>query len=287
MSNIAREEPLTLVAYLYDGTPEGLLTAVFAAYAAHEDPQDIAREQDYQPRLGQSIRTVDANPVLAERVERSIRSRCGDDAFEAVLHASLSDDPSAGNVVYRFIKHALPPGKAEGSRSAQTRKRPPRRSRTLNDLANPAVGQLVQLDRSVMNERHLMQQFLRFTHLSNGTWFARCNPKANVVPLLMDFFAGRFNDEAFVIYDENHHVAGIHGSDGWGLAHVDGIEVPEPSDEEGLMQAGWKRFYDAVSIEARYHPELRRQFMPKRLWRNILEVRDEAPGINRIGSQRP
>ena len=41
---IAAEEPLAHVAYVYDGTPEGLLTAVFQAYANHEDPEDIARE---------------------------------------------------------------------------------------------------------------------------------------------------------------------------------------------------------------------------------------------------
>ena len=53
---IAAEEPLTHVAYVYDGTPEGLLTAVFQAYANHEDPEDIARESSFQPRLGQSVR---------------------------------------------------------------------------------------------------------------------------------------------------------------------------------------------------------------------------------------
>ena len=40
------------------------------------------------------------------------------------------------------------------------------------------------------------------------------------------------------------------------------------------MQAAWKGFYDVMSISVRYHPELRRHFMPKRLWRNITELRD-------------
>ena len=35
---IATEEPLAHVAYVYDGTPEGLLTAVFQAYANHGEP---------------------------------------------------------------------------------------------------------------------------------------------------------------------------------------------------------------------------------------------------------
>ena len=44
------------------------------------------------------------------------------------------------------------------------------------------------------------------------------------------------------------------------------------------MQAAWKRFYDVVAVEARYNPELRRQFMPKRLWKNIVEMHERIPG---------
>ena len=51
------EEPLSSVAYVYDGSPEGLLTAVFQAYANHEDPQDVVREGALQPRLG-AVRAV-------------------------------------------------------------------------------------------------------------------------------------------------------------------------------------------------------------------------------------
>ena len=125
-----------------------------------------------------------------------------------------------------------------------------------------------------MNERHLMMQFLRFEHFENGIWFAKCNPKANVVPLLMDWFADRFNAERFVIYDEVHQVAGIYDGSGWYLAQTDEVHLPRYAADEAAMQAAWKGFYDAMSISARYHPELRRHFMPKRLWRNIPELRD-------------
>ena len=127
-----------------------------------------------------------------------------------------------------------------------------------------------------MNERHLMLQFLRFEHFENGIWFAKCNPKANVVPLLMGWFAGRFNTERFVIYDEVHQVAGIYDGANWYIAQTDEVHLPQHSDEEAAMQAAWKGFYDAMAISARYHPELRRQFIPKRLWRNIVELHDEA-----------
>ena len=70
---IAAEEPLAHVAYVYDGTPEGLLTAVFQAYANHEDPEDIVQGAAFQPRLDQSVRTIETDAALAERVEQRER----------------------------------------------------------------------------------------------------------------------------------------------------------------------------------------------------------------------
>ena len=262
MSADAMLEPLGNVAYVHDGTTEGLLSAIFQAYALHEQPEDFSSEAGLQPRLGQSVRCIETDAALASRVKAGIVRKAGRDAWDAVLHASLSDDPSAGVAVYRFVRYVMArPAAANVG--------------LVRNMAHPIAGPVACLDRSVMNERHLMMQFLRFEHFENGIWFAKCNPKANVVPLLMDWFAGRFNTERFVVYDEVHQVAGIYDGAGWYLAQTDEVHLPEHASDEAAMQAAWKGFYDVVSISARYHPELRRQFMPKRLWRNIVEVRDE------------
>ena len=146
-----------------------------------------------------------------------------------------------------------------------------------NELTDPVVGPVLKLHHAVRNERHFMQELLRFEHFDNDLWFAKCNPNANVVPLLMDWFSARFNTQQFVIYDEVHNIAGIYDGESWVLAETSELDLPAHSSDEAVMQSAWKRFYDAVSIPARYHPELRRQHMPKRVWKNILEVRDEAP----------
>lgn len=265
MSLDVGREPLNNVAYVHDGTTEGLLTAIFQAYALHEQPEDFSTETALQPQLGQSVRYIETDTALAWRVKAGIVRKAGRDAWDAVLHASLSDEPSAGVAIYRFVRHIMAHPAAANSG-------------LIRNLAHPVAGPVVRLDRSVMNERHLMMQFLRFEHFENGIWFAKCNPKANVVPLLMDWFAGRFNTERFVVYDEVHQVAGIYDGAGWYLAQTDEVHLPQHAPDEAAMQAAWKGFYDAMSISARYHPELRRQFMPKRLWRNILEVRDELSG---------
>ncbi len=261
---VAMSEPLSLVAYTFDGTTEGLLTAVFMAYARHEDPQDIAREDTLQPRLGQSVIAVETKPELAQRVRVGIQKRGGRYAWELVLHASLVDDADAPTTVYRFVRLVMGRSAAANAMLA-------------HELTNPVVGRMIELDRFVRNERHHMLQFLRFEHMRGDIWFACCNPKANVVGLLMDWFAGRFNTQRFIIYDEAHCMAGVFDGESWMLVSTEEVTLPERSTEEATMQAAWKGFYDAVSIPIRYHPELRRQFMPKRFWKNILEVRDELP----------
>ena len=103
------EEPLAEVAYCHDGSLEGLLSAVFEAYARREDPQDVARADVLQPRLGQTVRVIETNEEHAVRVRRGIRRACGDAAYDAVKHASLSDHPDAGTIVYRINRYAMAP----------------------------------------------------------------------------------------------------------------------------------------------------------------------------------
>lgn len=282
------EEPLADVAYSYDGSLEGLLSAVFEAYARREDPLDVAPASILQPRLGQTVRAIETNEEHAVRVRRGIRRACGDAAYDAVKHASLSDHAQAGTIVYRFVRYAMAQGRPQDcSRCPKRRRcagpsactaRNARGSGVLNELAHPAVGPLLKLDRSVMNERHRMLQFLRFEHLENGVWFAKCNPAASVIPLLMDWFSGRFNTQPFIIFDEAHGVAGVYEGGDWYLVQAKDVDLPERASEERLMQQAWKRFYDTVAVEARYNPELRRQFMPKRFWKNITEMQEDLPG---------
>lgn len=282
------EEPLADVAYCHDGSLEGLLSAVFEAYARREDPQDVAPAATFQPRLGQAVRSIETDLGRALRVQKGVRRACGRASFETVMHASLSDDPHAGTVVYRFVRYAMAQNRPHDCARCPKRRgcagpsactaRGRRGDSVLNDLAHPAVGPLLKLDRSVMNERHRMLQFLRFEHMENGVWFAKCNPSAAVVPLVMDWFSGRFNTQPFLIFDEDHGMAGVYEGRDWYLVRADDVSLPERAADEQLMQAAWKRFYDTVAVEARYNPELRRQFMPKRLWKNIVEMQERLPG---------
>lgn len=252
-------EPDPNLAFVYDGTLEGLLCAVFATYARKQVPLDIVAADDAQLRLGQEAHTVATSPLIAERVRAGIVRTCGSETYAAVRAASLSDEADKGIVITRFVRHSM-----AAKRS------------TLDQLSHPQVEPFIHIHRSVLNERHRMMQFLRFQELEGGFWFARCSPQANVVPLLMDWFAERFNVQPFVIYDEAHGLAGVYQGHGWFLVETDELDLPDPTADERAMAQAWRRFYETASIEARLNPELRRSFMPKRLWKHITELADEC-----------
>lgn len=254
-------EPLAHVAYLHDGSLEGLLCCIFESYARKELPEDIVPEQAYQPRFEQSAFFVQTDFERARRVRRGIEREAGHRAFGTVMRASANDDPQTGIIIYRFVRYVM-------DRHSNRDKR----RNVLNDLANPLVSDLVSLERRVSNEEEKMRQFVRFSHLENGIWFARCNPNANVIPLVMRHFVERFNVQPFIIYDENHHLAGVYDGNDWSLVADKVVNMPSRTAEDAYIEKLWQRFYDSLSLEARYNPELRRHFMPVRLWQNLPEM---------------
>ena len=54
-------------------------------------------------------------------------------------------------------------------------------------------------------------------------------------------------------------------------------------EEEQTCRQLWRRFYEAVSIEARENPKCRMTHMPKRFWADLTELNgeDEQPGLTR------
>lgn len=264
-------------AYIYDGSFEGLLSAIFAITAAHDTGADIMREGDLQPRLGQELIAVETNLSHAQRIRRTILCAYGPQVFKSIYHAALSDNAAAPLIVYRFVTYALklhnPCAHCPRKSCCANPCTQSASSAILDDLGNPIVLALVDAARATVNEWDRLRQFIRFEHREGDVWFARCNPRAFVVPLLLPWFADRFNGQRFVIYDETHHVSGVWDGTYAHLVKSDDVTPPPYTTEESQMQHAWINYWNHITVAERYNPELQRQYMPKRLWRNITEVR--------------
>lgn len=305
-------------AYVYDGSVEGLFSVMFRSFEQREIPTDVVRNGSFQLRLGQDACFVETDIEIGLRAARGLGRVCGRRGLNAALLAALSDESGAGVACVRFFHKAMEAAyAASGGLPCTTcaRKRTCvdscarlSRARISWDISDQVTGGVLSLERAVLNERHRMLQFLRFEELEGGVWFARCNPNASVVPLVMDHFAERFNCQDFMIYDEIHGILGVFssgaplrsqrkiasndllsivskgfsstngiGSDGrWCVVKTDSLELPDETKEESEMKRAWQAFYDSVSVEERFNPELRRSFIPVRLWRNVVELRHEA-----------
>ncbi|MCD8316626.1 MAG: DUF4130 domain-containing protein, partial [Eggerthellaceae bacterium] len=54
--------------------------------------------------------------------------------------------------------------------------------------------------------------------------------------------------------------------------------LPAADAGELEMENAWRRFYNTIAIDDRYNPELRRQHMPCRFWKDLTEMQPETTG---------
>ena len=242
--------------FCYDGSLEGFLSAVFDAYAYHVIPFAIEAAGNVQLALGIQVLDVKTDASHAERVRIGICNRAGHEAYQKVKKAFLASEEGRELVIFKYIMQCMACGR-----------------QVLNALDDAVVAEVERLARRVANEQEDMYQFVRFEQLETGLFYAVINPRNNVLPLIMGHFCARFNTQPFVIYDEAHKIAGVYDKRRQYLVPSPELNVPASSPDEQLYQQLWKTFYDSLSNEQRYNPDLRRNFMPKRFWRNLTEMK--------------
>lgn len=256
--------------YLYDGSLEGMLTAVFAAYDRHEYPVNIVESTGLQENMLCSYVPIQTSVCSATRVKDGIIHTLGESYYEDIKRAFLSDDTQKGGVIYRYIRYAFRTGKW-----------------SYTHLAHAVVADFLDLRKKVDSEAHYMLQFVRFAHLNNGVFYAHIEPQASVVPLISDHFARRLNVQPFIIYDSVHSLASVFDTKGWWLVDASEIKIPDISEAEEDYQALWQTFYDTIAIEERRNPNCQRNFMPKRFWGNMCEHVPPALRKRRAQTQTP
>ena len=94
-------------AFIYDGTLEGLLCAIFETYRQKLVPSEIVTEENPQLRLGQQPITIPTSPAIAQRVKDGLCRDCGRSTFSAIGVAFLSDEPDKGTAICSFVRYAM------------------------------------------------------------------------------------------------------------------------------------------------------------------------------------
>lgn len=245
--------------YLYDGTYEGFLSAIFDAFDRRENPDDIVSQMPDQIDFFQTFHHVATDAAHARRVEQGIVRSMGADILSYVFAAMHSTEPGAGRYLLAFLQLGFKIG-----------------SSILERLTEDAVVRVMRMSRHVWFEAGRFREFLRFRELENGVYIAQYEPQNDVTELMMPHFADRFADQPFIIHDRGRKKAGICHRGSWMMASSENMMIPPESERESQYQKLWLCFYDTVAIKARENPKLRRQLMPKKYWKDMLEMNRSA-----------
>jgi len=255
--------------YIYrcEDSAEGVLTGIYDAWASvhrHEQNRiEICMKEWEVPLLFAKYIDVVPDAEKSEKVQRSIRLRISEEAYEMVMKAVLSQDPEKGEIIYRFLIFAY----REGARACRS-------------YWNPWVMRLFEAVRNFDNESHHLKGFLRFDEQENGLLLARYAPKNNVMGDLMGHFSERLNGENFMIFDEKRRIVGIHKSGtAWFVYRLNDEEYRLFSDTyiaEDTYAALWRIFHREIAIAERVNPGLQRNNLPHRFRPYMTEFRSET-----------
>ena len=251
-----------MLVYCYDGTFEGLLTAIFEAYDRHEHPERICEMQGMQMGLMDEQTIIETDTEKAGRVQAGIINKMGQSGYETVYTAYLTPHPERSTVIYQYVRMGLKLGAALEER-----------------FDDPLVMKMVHYNRQVGGECQLLKGFVRFRAVDD-VYYALIGPTNDVLEMLAPHFASRFHTQQWVMQDEKRNKAVFSSNGQWAVVLDPDIVPPPIGEEEGHYRALWRAFHQTLSNETRYNPKHQMHMMPKKFWKYMVEMNGVSKGVD-------
>lgn len=242
---------------VYDGSFEGLLTAIFSVYAEKIDPAAIESGDRRQLGLFGGDRVIDADPERAGRVWKKLAAVSTDGSAEDFFLAFLSGAPGVEMTILTMVRHRVSPGSLGESTVLDARLR------------------LDRLRNRVKKEAHRMKGFARFERMADGIYFAAMAPEYDVLPLIRDHFENRFSDRPWVLYDSCREYGLYFDTRRTRSVRLKG-RVPQgagkASGDDDVSDL-WRKYFRAINIPERRNERLHVQKLPRKYWAYLTEKR--------------
>ena len=140
-------------------------------------------------------------------------------------------------------------------------------------LQDQYVRLVIDLRRKVLGENHRMTGLLRFVQLEEKIFYSEYSPDSNITCLLMEHFVDRLGDQAFIIHDVKRKLCGIYNLKEWFITDEIPCIPKEQTEKEKLFSELWKKYFITIAIKERENPRLQKQFMPRRYWSYLTEIK--------------
>jgi probable DNA metabolism protein len=259
--------------YIYDGSFDGLLTAIFDVYDRKEQQPRLVQQERFLPDAFSQSFTVYTDEAKAARVWKGLKSRLSAQAISDIYSCYLSELPGFEDIILDFVQHVF--------------------ASKVNIEQNfivDSVLQISQIGRKLFRERHRHEAFVRFQKTADGLFYASIEPDFNVIPLIVPHFERRYADQEWIIYDlkrrygahyNKYQVQEVRFDFKEGISGVATEAVYD--EQEALYQVLWKDYFKSVNIPARRNMKLHRRHMPQRYWKYLIEKQPHLPSNSKRG----
>ena len=255
-----------MTVYVFDGTMDGLLTAVFDAYALKEQPEELLKSGDALPLFCDHTYQVTTDEEKAQRVWTGLEKKLEREALKLISVSWLSELPELSTPLFHYIYKVFQQGDIS------------------RNFADPDVLSVTNIARKVLHEQLRMKQFIRFQKAKDGTYLAVVSPDHNVLPIITDHFSDRFNDQPWLIYDAHRHYGFYYDGHAAPIRITFENEFAIPfslengklnedilSSDDQLLQDLWRTYFKAICIKERMNPRKQLKDMPRRYWKYMTE----------------
>lgn len=247
-----------MLCYVYDGSFDGLLTAIYDAYYMHENPEYIVTEHDNVPALYLTIKHIAASPLKSEKVYNAILNKISREALDNIFYVYISEVFNSGAIVLNYIKLGFKYG-----------------SQLQMHMYDKRIMDVQKICRKVQWESQRMLGFLRFSCIGTNTYYAPMEPDYNILALIAPHFAERFSDQNWIIHDIKRKTAALYNKTEWILVRVDDTAAARicAVNRDVFYENLWKKYFTDMSIKTRENPRLQKQHLPVRYWKHLTEMK--------------
>lgn len=247
--------------YVFDGSLEGLLTAVFEWFERRPPQVKLVVAQTYQPDVFTPSLTVLTQRTKADRVWKGLSKKLDSKGMRQLYCSYLAELEESFQDIFLFTIYIF-------TQPAGAQK----------NYGNKYVLNIAQTARKVEREKHRMEAFIRFQKTADGIFYCGIDPDFNVLPLIINHFKNRYADQKWIIYDIKRHYGISYTIDDIVEIELHGNinllkkENQNFLDEEEMLYADlWKNYFKSTNIVARKNTKLHTQHVPKRYWKYLTE----------------
>lgn len=248
--------------YLYNNDFISLLNLIKYLLKNKFIPTNI-KEISYQPTLFEE--TLNVEIPQEDKVIKEIISATSFNIFNVIYKIFLSNEKDKELIIYFFLIHSL------------------KHKNKVFYLRNiKSVQEALRISKYVGHEAHKMTGFLRFKELKGNVLYAEIAPENNVLFFVSQHFKARLRNELWIIEDTKRNLMSIYDREDFTIVSSNDFTYLDKElgeTEEGIEEL-WKNFYKTIAIKERTNHRCRMNFMPKKYWKYIIEMRDELEKSN-------